>query len=369
MLQSHHILMLLANGFRPDPRVQREARTLLAHGFKVTIVCMDRDGDLPPEQDDGGIRVIRVRPGRVKPGKAGSVGPALARFYRATLRLLPRLAAATPFSLIHCHDFDTTIPGLLLGKRLKVPVVYDVHDLYSSFFRKPQLERLVQRLDRAAYRAADATIVVNEGFFAIEGLERAKSCVVMNVPDKRGSEACPEREVGLFYAGNLEARRDMRFALPVIAAAGLRAVFAGDGPLLDAHRAEAPANVEFLGRIPHAQVVQHTRHCLAVLVLYDTSVHNNRLSTPNKLFDGMKFGKPAIVCEGSVAADIVRARDSGVVVRYGDPDSLAAGLEQLKDPERYATLSRNAFAAFHAEYHWELMEQRLVGLYQRLLGN
>jgi hypothetical protein len=33
-----HLLMLLANGFAPDPRVHKEARSLIAAGLRVTIL-------------------------------------------------------------------------------------------------------------------------------------------------------------------------------------------------------------------------------------------------------------------------------------------------------------------------------------------
>lgn len=360
--------MLLANGFRPDPRVHREARTLIDRGWRVTLLCLDRDCDLPPEETVDGIEVVRIRAGRVSPGQAASLGPALARFYRDALRRAARDLPAGSIGVIHCHDFDTVLPALLLRRKLGAPVVYDTHDLYSSFFRSQRLEQVVQRLDRAAYGTVDAQIVVNTGFFAIDGVDPDKTIVVMNVPDRSGSEPCPDTSTGLFYAGNLEARRDMRYALAAIARAGLTAQFAGDGPLLEAHRALAPAGVEFLGRIPHADVVQRTRRCLAVLVLYDTTYRNNRLATPNKLFDAMKFGKPAIVSEGSIAADIAREHDCGLAVRYGDPDSFALALQTLRDEKRYAELARNAFRAFHAHYHWELMQERLLALYERLRG-
>jgi glycosyltransferase involved in cell wall biosynthesis len=359
--------MLLANGFRPDPRVHREARTLTEQGWQVTLLCLDRDCDLPPDQTVDGIRVVRIRAGRVAPGEARSLGPALARFYRDALRWVGRFQPTGSIGVIHCHDLDTVVPALLLRRRLGAPVVYDTHDLYSSFFHRAWLERLVQRFDRAAYGQVDAQIVVNDGFLAVDGVDADKTVVVMNVPARGGAEACADRSAGLFYAGNLEARRDMRYALPVIAAAGLTACFAGDGPLLDAHRALAPAGVEFLGRIPHADVVEQTRRCLAVLVLYDTRFRNNRLATPNKLFDAMKFGKPAIVSAGSIAAEIVREHDCGLAVRYGDPDSFAAALRTLQDDARYAQLARNAYRAFHEHYHWELMQQRLLDLYERLL--
>lgn len=37
--------MILTNGFDPDPRVYKEAKSLIKLGHKVTILCWDRSGE------------------------------------------------------------------------------------------------------------------------------------------------------------------------------------------------------------------------------------------------------------------------------------------------------------------------------------
>jgi len=49
------VLMLLGNGFAPDPRVEAEALALVRAGADVTVLCWDRDGDLAPSEERGGI--------------------------------------------------------------------------------------------------------------------------------------------------------------------------------------------------------------------------------------------------------------------------------------------------------------------------
>ncbi len=363
-----NVLMLLANGFEPDPRVHKEAASLIEHGFAVTILCLDREQSRAPEEVIDGIRIRRLRVGRVRAGHAGSLVIALSRFYLRAVREARALHAARRFDAVHCHDFDTVLLGLHLGRRLRVPVVYDLHDLYSAFLGGGVLSRALQFVDRRAYRAADAMILVNDRFNDLPGIDRGKTAVVMNVPERAGNHRCPETGVGLFYAGNFDPSRDMRYAMPVFRDSGLAVQLAGDGPLFDAYRAaEGSEALTFLGRIPPAEVADRTRDCLAVLALYDTANSNNRLASPNKLFEAMKWGKPAIVSAGTVMGDIVEQRDCGATVAYGDPESLRAALAELGDPERYRRMCENAHRAFLEVYNWEVMEQRLVGLYQRLL--
>jgi hypothetical protein len=54
------IVMLLSNAFRPDPRVAREAKTLVQAGYEVTLVCWDREARHAPHESVHGYRVERV---------------------------------------------------------------------------------------------------------------------------------------------------------------------------------------------------------------------------------------------------------------------------------------------------------------------
>ena len=360
-------LMLLTNGFQPDPRVHKEAVTLIEIGFGVTIICLDRDGTLPPREVVDGIDVRRIRVGDVKPGEVLSVGTSLARFYAKAAWEIGTLHKQKSFKLIHCNDFDTVGLGLALKFRYRIPVVYDMHDQYSSFLTNPVAREAVQRVDAVFCRAVDAIIVVNEEFLSVPFIDERKSTIVMNVPTIEGSGRSDVTDVGIFYAGNLDRSRDMHYAMDTLAKSGFPVQFAGDGPLLNEARTMATSEkITFLGRIPVSEVHRRTLDCLAVLALYDPAYPNNRFASPNKLFDAMKYGKPAIVSNGTVMAGIVEKFDCGLVVEYGSTASLKDALNALCDEELYERLSINAYEAFSSKFNWEIMEPRLFSLYRKL---
>jgi glycosyltransferase involved in cell wall biosynthesis len=226
----------------------------------------------------------------------------------------------------------------------------------------------VDVLDRFFYQKADGMVVVNERFLEIAGIDRADAAVVMNTPSVVGAGPTTRVEAGLFYAGNFDALRDMRYAMPVLKRAAIPVRFAGDGPLHADYEAMARgSDVRLLGRISPGEVFDWTSRCMAVLALYDTARQNNRLASPNKLFDAMKYGKPAIVSDDSVMADIVREHDCGLVVRYGDAAQLEAAIDELRTPHRYRGLCERAYRAFESRYNWERMAPRLLELYERLM--
>ena len=55
------VLMLLSNPYRPDPRVQREMEALASSGCQVSLVCWDRQGELPARETKGGSEVLRLQ--------------------------------------------------------------------------------------------------------------------------------------------------------------------------------------------------------------------------------------------------------------------------------------------------------------------
>ena len=53
------VLMLLSNGFEPDIRVYKEAKSLVENNYDVTIFCLDRNENLSEEENLEGIQIKR----------------------------------------------------------------------------------------------------------------------------------------------------------------------------------------------------------------------------------------------------------------------------------------------------------------------
>ena len=54
------ILMILSNPFIVDPRVYKEAKSLVDAGHEVTVIVWDRKRDYDPESAVDGIKIIRI---------------------------------------------------------------------------------------------------------------------------------------------------------------------------------------------------------------------------------------------------------------------------------------------------------------------
>ncbi len=141
-----HVVMLLSNGYEPDRRVQKEAHTLAAAGYRVTIIAWDRRGNLPPHEIDqrAESRVAVVRIG--VPAGYGTGRDLLAKMLLFWWRALHELRRARP-AVVHAHDLDTLPLAWGYGLSVGIPVVFDAHEFYPGMVRANVGKRLSLALE------------------------------------------------------------------------------------------------------------------------------------------------------------------------------------------------------------------------------
>jgi len=334
--------MLLSSDFDTDPRVTKEARTLRAAGFDVSVCWWDRK--------------------RIKQGNVLSVMLGLPRFY---LKCVRQAKQEWPFVAVHCNDWDTMIPGIIIKWTHRIPLVYDLHDLFEGYFLNPVARWIVGTIDRFFRWVCDRQIVVDSVYVNLPGFYPEKTVVVMNCPESRKTELLAD-DGSLFYAGGLILMRDIRYLLPWLSQSDLPVYIAGSGPMEESYRALADNGVQILGRISLKEVERRTEQCHAVMALYDPRYRLNKMASPNKCFDAMMCGKPSIVSKGTRIAEIVEEENCGVTVEYGDVDDFARAVKRLCDPHEYERMSVNGIVAFARMYNWDIMGERLVEMYRDL---
>ncbi|MBU7004454.1 MAG: glycosyltransferase, partial [Theionarchaea archaeon] len=123
-----HVSMFLANAYKPDPRVRREAISLVEAGHSVRIYAWDRDCRYPESEESDGIKVERIE---VR-GAYGKFLPLLPGFLTFYLRLILR-SMKDGSDVIHCHDMDTLVPGVIVSRLTGRNLVYDMHESYPDF--------------------------------------------------------------------------------------------------------------------------------------------------------------------------------------------------------------------------------------------
>jgi glycosyltransferase involved in cell wall biosynthesis len=378
----HHVVMLVRNAYTHDSRVEKEARTLVAAGKRVTIVA-DAGPGLPARETRDGSEVIRV-------ARRGPRLPGL-RFVLHELRLARRLRGLRP-TVLHAHDSNTLVPVALAARRLRVPFVYDAHDLWLG---RPRRERsrvyfalnqlyygLVERLlvPRAAatitvsppivehlrdrYRLRDVALVPNYPELAGD-LERRE---LRALP---GGEAIDPDAPVVLYLGGLMAGRGLE---PLVDAIGLlpsvQLVLLGSGALSEtllARAAQNGARVHLLPPVAPDEVEAYAASADIGVSPIVGSCLNYRYSLPNKLFQYMAAGIPVVASEFPQVREIVEGTRCGLVADTTRPDAIADAIGRiLADREAAAAMGARGRAAVAERYNWSASAAVLRDVYARI---
>ncbi|MEV7807014.1 glycosyltransferase family 4 protein [Microbispora sp. NPDC088329] len=383
-------LILVENLSVPfDRRVWQESLALRDAGWEVHVICpRGARRDTEPYAEIGGIRIHRY------PLRAATGGPAgYLREYGSALWHTYRLARRIgPVDVIHaCNPPDlfflmTKLPGSR-GARF----VFDQHDLvpelYLSRFRRGEdfLYRLVCRLERATYRAADIVIATNESYREVAltrgGKRPEEVFVVRSAPAvERFHEVPPRPELKkgkphlLCYLGVMGPQDGVDYALRALAKlrdeqnrTDWHAAFVGAGDAFDdmvrLSRDLGLADfVDFTGRIPDEDLL-HYLSTADVCLSPDPLNPLNDVSTMNKVMEYMAMARPI------VSFDLREAKVSaGEAALYAPPNDesefakLVALL--LDDPEERRRMGELGRARVAGPLSWENSKQSLIAAYE-----
>jgi glycosyltransferase involved in cell wall biosynthesis len=396
-MNSPHLVIVNQNApLELDLRPRREAETLAAAGYAVTLVggCSSprsvREITAPEvslelyRQPRGGIGVL---------GQIREQNQAMARAMMAVRRASKR----APVAAVHAGNppdnffLAARILGSLQG--FTPGFVFDQHDaapvLLGEKFPDAPLTRplmaAARAIERRSFAAASLVVFANDAYRARavrEGLVRSDSEVVLNgwslpdvPPDPRWREGV---EHLLAYVGTIGEQDNVDHlvdALAVVRTRGpLRVVVAGSGSALTAVKQRArdrgvARSFEWLGLVKDRARIAALVRAADVCVAPEIDSEFNRLATFVKIIEYMSAGA-AIVAHKLPQTEAL----AGDTVRYA-PDMTGEGLAAAIDdllgaPERRRAIGNAARLRFEERISWERVGgPRLVAGYDRLFGS
>ena len=378
------ILLLRTNSCAPDPRVEKEVNSLISRGdYTVQILCWDRDGRRGnfPESltlSNGMVPILRFGiPASWGGGMRANFLPMLKFEWKLFWWLLIH---GREYDTIHACDLLTGLPALVPCRLLRKKLVYDIFDYYAATQSGPEwILKLFRTIENAVISFADATIICSEKRKEQIAGSRPKMLTVLhNAPSEKqvqlaaGGAAPIQGEgnrVRVVYVGNLV---EDRFVLNALSCAEkmpeVEFHIGGFGVLKDKIEKLATErdNIYFYGRLPYRDALALERQCHIMLALYDPAVPNHAYAAPNKFYEALALGKPLVMLRGTGMADIVEGEDLGVVC-----EATAQGLHDgfrrlLQRKNEWDAIAERMRMMFREGYRWEMMEQRLLALYEEL---
>jgi glycosyltransferase involved in cell wall biosynthesis len=372
-----------------DRRVWQEANTLRETGYEVSVICPIGKGHETRHEVINGINIYR-HPLPVE--ASGAVGYAmeysLALFWEFVLAW--RVLLTRGFDVIHaCNPPDTIF---LIGRFFKLfgkKFIFDHHDinpeLYEAKFgRRDFFYRLLCRLERWTFRAADVSIATNESYrrIAIErgGMDPERVFVVRSGPDLRRLKIVPRveslkkgRNYLVGYVGVMGKQEGIDYLLRAarvivndMKRADVHFGLVGGGTELEDMKAYAATlgigdYVTFTGRVPDQQMLEML-NTADVCVNPDVANDMNDKSTMNKIMEYMALGKPVVqfdLTEGRFSA-----QEASLYAEKNDELDLARKIvELLDDPDARERMGRFGRNRVEADLEWKYEAPRLLRAY------
>jgi glycosyltransferase involved in cell wall biosynthesis len=362
--------MIVHAYYEEDPRVRREAETLIAAGWEVDVFGLRRPGE-SPSAVVAGVNLHRLPVGR---HQGASLPVYLAEYGAFLLRSMWAATGAhrrRRYGLVEIHSLpDYLVFAALPMKLAGVPVLLDLHEAMPEFFRSrfpraanPLSYRLLRFQEKLSIRLANEVMTVNEPLaerLVGLGVRPDRLTVVLNSPDLRlfDPTAHPRRDfmtdgtLRIVYTGALTPTYELDVLLRAVASIvrarpslKLNASLYGRGDAQSALEALAAElgiaeRIAFPGRIAIEAVP-------AAVANGDIGIAPTRLdpftgmSLSTKVLEYAAMEKP-VVASRLPTVERYFAPDTLSQYEPGDPESLAAAiLAVVDDPaERLARVER-----------------------------
>lgn len=373
-----------------EPRVAREARSLVRAGFEVDVVALRREIE-PARETIEGVSVYRLPIRHRRGGGALSAVREYFGFAIFATVAVALLGIRRRYALVQVHNPpDFLAVAALVPRLMGARFAFDVHDLATDMFamrfgdRRPLMERTLEFIEWAVLAASDAVITVHEPYrreLLARGASPAKTVVVMNAVDESALPPVPDHPSGdhlrIVYHGTVTPS----YGVELLASAAVRAsesvedlhleIYGEGDAVTEVRRLLAPLLED--GRavletqyLPHGEVLRRIVGGSAGVVPNLPS-RLNRFALSSKLFEYVALGIPAIV------ADLPTLREyfSDEEVLFYEAGSEDALLDALlctaADPEKSRLRARAARRRYEG-YRWPVSEARYLAMVQRLCG-
>ena len=402
--------MVLEAPFPPDIRVEKEIRALETQGHAVTLLCAHKENQ-PTEDCYGKTRIVRFHHEGVRDGvtkKLDVLYHWITSRNRAWEIAIGQFVEKNHVQALHVHDLPLVPTGLKVAREYRIPLVFDMHEIYPVMIRdkidvrtdtRKRINtkahsmlfspRWWDRVEQRSVQQADQIIVVVEESrdrLLRMGISGDKISVVLNAEDIDRFLSLPEQvEVASKYQNNFligyvggvdNANRgldNLVRAVPLLLQQipNLHLLVVGDGGLrpaieklvLDLNMKNA---VTFAGWVPFEEVAAYIRALDVAVIPHIINEHTNH-TIPHKLFQYIALGKLVVASDIVPIRRILQDTNAGIIVSEWSPQGFADAIVQAHalllsgkhDPEKQVEVLRN-------NYGFQAVAEPLLKLYEGL---
>jgi glycosyltransferase involved in cell wall biosynthesis len=293
--------------------------------------------------------------------------------------------------VVHIHDLPYLRVGVHAKKQLRIPLVYDAHELYPEIGTlTPQQKQGLTSLEKRSIRHCDQVITVNS-FIAEEMARRYQipsPKVILNaITNPNGFKSTlkedrlrqqfpiPAAHQILLFQGWMFLGRGLQELVRAMAnvPTSIHLVFMGYGDEAKAALSKIAVEegindrVHFKEAVVQSELLFWTASADAGIIPYQPVDLNHYYCSPNKLFEFIQAGLPIIANDLPFLRQIVAGEGFGIVMPLTDAPSYAQAIGSMFDPVAGGPARFKAnLMAKHSQFDWQIEAAKLLDIYAKL---
>ncbi len=374
-----------------DPRVRKEAQTLVGMDYKVDLICLRKSGEKKRESTSG-INIYRL-PITHRRGSKFRYIVEYSTFFVFSFAMLSLLWFKNRYNVIQVNTMpDLLVFVTILPRLFGARIVLDMHEAMPEVYmdkygvdRNKPIIRVLEYIEKLAIRYAHCVITVTEQMkqaFVDRGALASKIFVVLNVPhDKifypivsQGSYKRGHNEFILVSHGTIAKKYGLDTAIRAVAILKekipcIQLKIVGEGEYLSelvklAKNLGIERHVQFTGNIPVEKIPEVIMQADIGLVTVKKGL-NWDLTHTNKMYEYLAMGTPIVISRMSAVEAYFNESSLMFFEPENEKDLVTKILYLYRHPEKRRELIRNA-NRYNEEYNWKKEKQKYCHLVDSL---
>jgi len=388
--------MILDGFFPPDIRVEKEAIVLQGEGHEIHLICMNEKnhGDM---EIVGGIIIHRINSLSKLLDKLCGFLYSISFIHLRWLFNIKCIVKKYSIEVLHVHDLPLLLTSIIIGKILKIQVVYDKHERWPESIRSYQRKislfnilstsyRWLKIIEKISELKSDYIICASEnrdkGHLLELGIPDKRIAIVPNYPDihvldniycDNNIKEKYKNTYLIIYHGSFGKHRGIDVAIkaiPYVLQEVNNAILLLIGNLFINEltdlikKLNIEEHVKILGWLEHSDVCKILRICNVCVIPFLNVAEDAYFDATHKIFEIMLMSKPFIITDITDYKDRIDSIQCGIVVPPNSPKAISKAIIRLyKDEELATILGNNGRKAVEKKYNWNVGQENLKKLY------
>ncbi|MFA4876134.1 MAG: glycosyltransferase family 4 protein [Methanoregula sp.] len=373
-----------------DARVFKEANSLVNDGYDVTVLCWS--GIDKNKIKENHYEKIKIKRFPKKTMLSQSMSKTFFLYFYFIFNVLKFVSKEKP-AVIHCHDLDTLLAGVLLKILKKTLLVYDAHEDFSCTYEamypdKKWVSNWIRIYEKILIKFPDRVIAAESGY--TQNFKKYYGItpeIIKNFPDidffnPTGNlepvitEAVLKKKVIITQIGAISPNRGLLESLEALKSLRDKVFLILIGSVSESNQKIIDDTIKKEGLsdsiqilpkgIEHRKTPAYYRASYATIALLHP-IPAYLTSVPTKLYESIACGVPVIAADNQYIREIVEKYQVGLCVNSQDPSDITEKISWLiQNPDIREKMSENCMNLAKTKLNWKISESQLLKIYHTI---